>query len=456
VDTAAPGGSGTLIAPPLVPATAKPRQWTWALVAVPAVCLFALVAAGAAGAFLLPLRGRATASPTPGLGTSTAVEAVEASATVLPATATIIALTSPATVTPLPFVTDTPAPTATRQPGAPNQMPTAADDTAQTVEDQAVLINVLQNDRDPEGRLAADSLAVVIQPQHGQATPAGAGIFNYTPAANYSGTDTFSYQICDTAGQCAQAVVTVSIAPGNDPPAAVADSFTLNANTNVTLPAPGVLANDTDPDGDTLTVTGSTPAGNASVTVAPNGEVTVRPAPDFCGADSFSYTISDGKGGTATAQVALDVTCLAFPKPIDVQLLGANPASGATLPRGSTVNVRWSTAFNNYDSTFVFTRVEFVVYNNAQCTGQPSTWEWGEAAYWSRSRASGATGENNIDLTVSPSITHWGTVYLAVRVSVYAQDPPGQAATGGSGPINVNVGALIDSDEAYCYVAPEV
>jgi hypothetical protein len=65
-----------------------------------------------------------------------------------------------------------------------------------------------------------------------------------------------------------------------------------------------VLANDYDPDGDALTVTATGPASGGFVTTD-GVTVTYTPYADYNGPDSFSYTISDGTGGTATAQVSI-------------------------------------------------------------------------------------------------------------------------------------------------------
>ncbi len=69
-----------------------------------------------------------------------------------------------------------------------------------------------------------------------------------------------------------------------------------------------MLANDTDPDGDTLTVTGGPTGADGTVTCTAGGDCTYTPNADFNGADSFTYTISDGNGGTDTATVTVTVT----------------------------------------------------------------------------------------------------------------------------------------------------
>jgi hypothetical protein len=90
----------------------------------------------------------------------------------------------------------------------------------------------------------------------------------------------------------------------NQAPSAVDDNGTTNQDTPITI---AVLANDSDPDGDTLTVSSVTPSGNGSVVINPDGTLRYTPNAGFFGADGFTYTIGDGRGGTATAAVSVRV-----------------------------------------------------------------------------------------------------------------------------------------------------
>src|SRR5262249_55568960 len=91
---------------------------------------------------------------------------------------------------------------------------------------------------------------------------------------------------------------TASITVNNTPPTAVDDSYNTPFNTPLTVSAPGVLANDTDLNGDSLTVTANSSPGHGSVTIGSNGGFTYTPTTGFAGpTDSFTYTISDGHGG---------------------------------------------------------------------------------------------------------------------------------------------------------------
>jgi Ca2+-binding RTX toxin-like protein len=94
--------------------------------------------------------------------------------------------------------------------------------------------------------------------------------------------------------------------PTNQPPVANADSATTAQNTAVTIAASTLLANDTDANGDRLSLTGVSNAVNGSVTFS-NGNVIFTPSTNFTGNASFDYSISDGKGGTSSANVSVAV-----------------------------------------------------------------------------------------------------------------------------------------------------
>ncbi|TAK79463.1 MAG: tandem-95 repeat protein [Dehalococcoidia bacterium] len=183
-----------------------------------------------------------------------------------------------------------------------NDPPVAGDDSATTPEDTAVMVSVLGNDSDVDGDTL--SVASVTQGAHGTVAINGDGTVTYTPAPNFNGTDTFTYTVSDgfTADE---AEVTVTVAPVNDAPVALDDTATTDAGTPVTVP---VLTNDTDIDGDMLTVTAVGSAGNGSAVLSADGTVTYTPAPGFSGTDTFSYTVVDGNGGEASAVVTVHVS----------------------------------------------------------------------------------------------------------------------------------------------------
>jgi large repetitive protein len=181
-----------------------------------------------------------------------------------------------------------------------NPGPIAVDDSASTNEEAPVTINVLGNDSDPD----ADPLTVTAaSAANGTVAINADGTITYTPNANFNGTDTITYVISDGNGGTSTAVVTVAVAPVNDPPVAVGDTATTSEDTPVTV---AVLGNDTDIDGDPLTVTTAT-APNGTVVINADGTITYTPNADFNGTDTVTYTISDGQGGTSTAKVMIIV-----------------------------------------------------------------------------------------------------------------------------------------------------
>ena len=94
----------------------------------------------------------------------------------------------------------------------------------------------------------------------------------------------------------------------NSPPDAVDDSDSTTEDTPLTVPAPGVLANDSDPDGDTVTVTGMSDGIHGTVAGDSDGSFTYTPEADWNGSDAFTYAVSDGRGGTDEATVTVEVT----------------------------------------------------------------------------------------------------------------------------------------------------
>ncbi len=91
-------------------------------------------------------------------------------------------------------------------------------------------------------------------------------------------------------------------------PIARNDTFSAIGNVQISIAAPGLLANDNDADGDALTVSGVNTAGTqGNVTFNANGSFTFNPAPGFEGATTFTYTVNDGNGHTDTATVTINV-----------------------------------------------------------------------------------------------------------------------------------------------------
>jgi VCBS repeat-containing protein len=251
-----------------------------------------------------------------------------------------------------------------------NDAPVAGNDSYSVNEDGALLTpapGVLANDSDVEGDPLTSVL--VLGPTNGTLTLNANGSFLYTPNANYNGTDSFTYRVNDGLADSNIATVTINVIAVNDNPAANDDALTVAEDSGPTVV--DVLANDSfAPDvGETLTVTAVGAATNGTVTLS-GGVVRYTPNVDFFGADSFTYTISDGNGGTATAIVNITVTAvndtpvanddlastpINIPVIIDVRGNDTDTEPGTLTVGGIVVNPAQGAAIDNGDGTITFT-----------------------------------------------------------------------------------------------------
>ena len=185
-------------------------------------------------------------------------------------------------------------------PAVVNSDPVAVDDDASGDEDTAITIDVLANDTDVDGDTL--SISAVGTPANGTAEIVDGKIV-YTPNDDFNGTDSISYTVSDGAGGTDTATVSITVNPVNDAPVAVDDDASGDEDTAITI---DVLANDTDVDGDTLSISAvGTPANGTAEVV--DGKIVYTPNADFNGSDTFEYTVSDGKGGSDTAMVTVTV-----------------------------------------------------------------------------------------------------------------------------------------------------
>ncbi len=178
--------------------------------------------------------------------------------------------------------------------------PLAVDDSVTVAEDaSAFAINVLANDTDVDG--GAKVVASRTNAAHGSAVinGEGSGLF-YTPAANYCGPDTFTY----TLNGGSTATVSITVTCSDDPPVAVNDSRTVEEDSQMEI---DVLTNDTDIDGGVKKVEGKTNGAHGTVVITGEGSgLSYQPTADYCGPDSFTYTLNGG----STATVSMTVACL--------------------------------------------------------------------------------------------------------------------------------------------------
>src|SRR5262249_27274657 len=143
---------------------------------------------------------------------------------------------------------------------------------------------------------------------HGTLTLNATGSFTYTPTGNYNGTDSFVYRPNDGFTNGNNTTVTLTINPVNDAPQATIDLINIGAeDTTLTVAAPGVLSNDTDVDGDTLTVSGVVTAPTkGTLTINADGSWSYVPNLNTNGFDTFTYRVTDGSL-TDTATVLITI-----------------------------------------------------------------------------------------------------------------------------------------------------
>ena len=186
----------------------------------------------------------------------------------------------------------------------------ARDDTASTDEDVALAIDavsLLANDADPNGGTLSITAVRPRADTHGTVTLAR-GTVTYKPAQDFHGRAGFDYSLSDANGNVASARVVVDVRAVQDPPSAADDRATTALNVPLGIVASQLLANDSDPDGDALSVTQvGGDAGTHGIVAMANGTVTYAPARGFAGDAPFAYTISDGHGNTDNATVNVTV-----------------------------------------------------------------------------------------------------------------------------------------------------
>ncbi len=211
---------------------------------------------------------------------------------------------------------------------AMNDAPTATNDAATTTQNNSVTISVLSNDSDIEGSTLTPS--VVASPANGSVIVNANGTLTYSPAANFQGTDSFTYLVSDGSLNSNVATVSVTVTRSNVVPVASNDSATIDEDTTATL---NVLSNDSDADNDPLTISIASWPAHATAVLNANGTITITPQANFSGSDSFTYRVSDGLALSNVATVSLTIS------PINDVPLAVNDALNVTLNTTATLNV---------------------------------------------------------------------------------------------------------------------
>jgi hypothetical protein len=170
------------------------------------------------------------------------------------------------------------------------------------------------------------------------------GKFGFTPAPNANGHTLFTWYAKDNGGTANGGVDTdpthysgyISITPVDDAPVAKADTYVARPGVSTTIPAPGVLANDTDVDGPALSAHLASLPAHGTLDLLASGSFSYRPDAGFSGSDSFTYTASDGSLSSAAAKVTLTVFAAATSAPPTAPPATAGPVATAN-PSGDVV-----------------------------------------------------------------------------------------------------------------------
>ena len=188
------------------------------------------------------------------------------------------------------------------------------------------------------------------------------------------GTYTITYSATDISGNTATATRTITVIPpplpGNNAPVADPDSYSLSQDDTISVLAPGVLGNDTDSDGDNLTVISNTNPSKGIVTLNSNGSFNYTPTLGFSGQDTFDYVVSDGNGGTDTATVTITVIPLPTTPDTTPPVITLTGAAIITLQVGDTYIEQGATATDDVDvNSEITARINIVSTVNTASAG---------------------------------------------------------------------------------------
>ncbi len=205
-----------------------------------------------------------------------------------------------------------------------NDAPVAPDSNVSVDEDGILNGSIAASDVD------GDTLTYAVKTgtTHGtlELNPATGG-YTYTPNGDYNGPDSFVVTVSDGKGGVTETLVSITVNPANDAPVANDDSASTLEDNSITI---DVLANDRDIDGDTLSISGAS-AQHGTVSVI-DGKLVYTPNSNYSGADTISYSITDGKGGNSSATVQVSIQAVADAPNLSAQAPAGTPnATGLTL-----------------------------------------------------------------------------------------------------------------------------
>ncbi len=165
-------------------------------------------------------------------------------------------------------------------------------------------LGVLKNDTDIDNSAAQLSAFLLTDPQNGVVQLNEDGSFIYKPYPGFGGLDFFDYYVLDGDGSSIPARVNISV---NGRPVAMANAYSTPEDNALNVAAPGVVGNDTDPENSALTASVATMPARGTLVLNADGSFLYTPAANYAGADSFTYTVSDGSRVSLPAAVSLTV-----------------------------------------------------------------------------------------------------------------------------------------------------
>lgn len=236
-----------------------------------------------------------------------------------------------------------------------NHAPVAVNDGIyNTNEDTALTFtgSILGNDTDAD---SLDTLTAVKagNPAHGTVTLNADGSFVYTPVSNYYGTDSFTYKAFDGLAYSAPTTVNINVVSVNDAPAANNDAYNADQNTALTVPAPGVLANDKDIENNALTASKISDPAHGTLTFNSNGSFIYTPAAGYVGTDSFTYRVSDNQSVNYLSDIATATILVSIPVPkmVSVSSVRADSIIATASGSGNYISERGFYWWNNADAS---------------------------------------------------------------------------------------------------------
>uniref|UniRef100_UPI002D1FBB2E tandem-95 repeat protein n=1 Tax=Vibrio parahaemolyticus TaxID=670 RepID=UPI002D1FBB2E len=272
-------------------------------------------------------------------------------------------------------------------------------DSADVVEDTPTIINVLGNDTfestDKVVSLDADN-----GPKNGTVIVNNDGTVTYTPDDNYVGEDTFTY-IVTSGGMSESTTVEVNVTPVNDAPVAKDDIATTQEDTAVTI---DVLPNDTDVDGDKLSIQSATvPEAQGKVEIV-DGKLVFTPAENFNGDAEITYTLTDG---ALTDQATVKVTVNAVN---DTPVVESNIADQALAEDFTPYTIDLNTAFSdvdNVDGELTFSvsgnsNIQVAIVNGIATITPTADWNGSETLMFTATDPSGESVSQTVNFTVAP------------------------------------------------------